>query len=108
MLGLAERIENFSLADDQGAAVPVRKLAAGEYEAARSAARFAYEVKLAPPDNNSAAHVSWLTQSHGLLMTGDLLPLPHGRARLNVILPRGCGGTMPAITALGTFEAADT
>ena len=108
MLGLAERMENFSLADEQGAAVPVRKLAAGEYEAARSATRFAYEVRLDPPDNNSAAHISWLTQSHGLLMTGDLLPLPHGRARLNIALPRGWGGTMPAVTALGTFEAADT
>jgi hypothetical protein len=108
MLGLAERIENFTLADEQGSAVPARKLAPGEYEAGRPATRFAYEVRLdPPPDNNSAAHVSWLAQSHGLLMTGDLLPLPHGPARLSLTLPRGWEGTTPPVTALGTFGVAD-
>lgn len=109
MLGLAERIEDLSLADEQGAAVPVRKLAPGEYEAARPATRFSYEVRLDPPaDNNNAAQVSWLTQSHGLLMTGDLLQHTHGRARLRVILPGGWEGTMPATAALGTFGVDDT
>ncbi|HLL76185.1 MAG TPA: hypothetical protein VK421_13075 [Pyrinomonadaceae bacterium] len=109
VLGLAERIENLSLADEQGSAVPARKLAPGEYEAARPATRFAYDVRLDPPaDNNSAAHVSWLTPSHGLLMTGDLLPLPHGRARLHLIPPSGWKGTDPPVTALGTFGVADT
>jgi hypothetical protein len=109
MLGLAERIENFSLADELESPVPARRRAAGEYEAARPATRFAYEVKLDPPaDNNNAAHVSWLTQSHGLLMLGDLLPLPHGRARLHLIPPRGWKTTAPPVTALGTFGVADT
>ena len=109
MLGLAERIENFSLADEGESPVPARKLAAGEYEAARPATRFAYEVRLDPPaDNNGAAHVSWLAPTHGLLMTGDLLPLPHGRARLNLIPPRGWQATAPPVTALGTFAVADT
>jgi hypothetical protein len=108
VLGLAERIENFSLADERESAVPARKLAAGEYEAARPATRFAYEVRLDPPaDNNNAAHVSWLTESHGLLMAGDLLPLPHGRARLRVVLPGGWGGTMPPSAALGGFVVPD-
>lgn len=109
MLGLAERIENFSLADDQNSAVPARKLAAGQYEAARPATRFAYEVKLDPPaDNNNAAHVSWLTQSHGLLMTGDLLPLPYGPARLGLVPPRGWQTTKLPATAHGTFGVPDT
>ena len=109
MLGLAERIENFSLADERESAVPARKLAAGEYEAARPATRFAYEVRLDPPaDNNGAAHTSWLTPTHGLLMTGDLLPLPHGRALLNLIPPRGWQTNAPPAPALGTFAVADT
>ncbi|HEY9281982.1 MAG TPA: hypothetical protein VIP46_00875 [Pyrinomonadaceae bacterium] len=108
MLGLAERVENFSLADERESPVPVRKLAPGEYEAARPAARFAYEVRLDPPaDNNNAAHVSWLTPTHGLLMTGDLLPLPHGRARLHLIPPRGWQTTAPPVTAPGTFGVGD-
>jgi predicted metalloprotease with PDZ domain len=108
MLGLAGRVENFTLADENESGVPVRKLAPGEYESARPATRFAYEVRLDPPaDNNNAAHVSWLAPTHGLLMTGDLLPLPHGRARLHLILPPGWQTAAPLAAAPGTFGIED-
>jgi hypothetical protein len=108
MLGLAERIENLTLADERGAPIAARKLAPGEYEAARPASRFAYEVRLDPPaDNNNAPHVSWLTETHGLLMTGDLLPLPHADARLSFSLPHGWDGAMPPITRLGYHLVTD-
>lgn len=88
--GLAERVENFTLSDDGGAGIDVRKLAPGEFTAARAATRFAYDVKLAPPAFASdAAHVSWLGASHGLLMPGDLLPQPLADAKITIQLPAG-------------------
>lgn len=90
IIGLGERIENFALADARGTDVPVRRLAAGEYEAARDAVKFSYELKLDPPATTSdAAHVSWLNETRGALMPGDLLPLPLARARLSFKLPDG-------------------
>jgi predicted metalloprotease with PDZ domain len=90
IMNLGERVENLSLADAQGAGVPVRRLAPGEYEAAREAVRFSYEIRLDPPASNTdAAHVSWLTTDRGALMPGDLLPLPLARARLSFKLPEG-------------------
>jgi plasmid stability protein len=90
MMNLGERVENLSLSDAQGAVVPVRRLAPGEYEAEREAVRFSYEVKLDPPaSNNDAAHVSWLATDRGALMPGDLLPLPLARARVSFKLPDG-------------------
>ncbi len=88
MNGLGERIENLSLFDVQGAEVVARKLAPGEYEAAREATKVRYELKLdPPPGTNETAHVSWLTPTRGILMPGDLLPLPLVRAKLSLSLP---------------------
>src|SRR5215212_9899402 len=88
--GLAERVENFTLSDDGGASIAVRKLAPGEFTAARAATRFAYDVKLAPPAFASdAAHVSWLGAGRGLLMPGDLLPQPLADAKVTIQLPAG-------------------
>jgi predicted metalloprotease with PDZ domain len=88
MTGLGERIENLSLFDAQGREVVARKLASGEYEAAREATKVRYELKLDPPRaTNDTAHVSWLTATRGMLMPGDLLPLPLARAKLSLTLP---------------------
>jgi len=85
---LGERIENLSLYDAQGGETPARKLASGEYTAAREATKVRYELRLDPPrDTNHTAHVSWLTKERGMLMTGDLLPVPLARARLSLTLP---------------------
>ncbi|MFN2455238.1 MAG: hypothetical protein ABR577_13550 [Pyrinomonadaceae bacterium] len=74
---LADRIENLSLTDEHGANVTARKLAPGEYAAEESVKHFSYEVKLdAPPNDGDAAYVSWLNAARGVLMLGDLLPLP--------------------------------
>lgn len=86
--GLGERIENLTFFDAQGGEVAVRKLAAGEYTAARDATKVRYELKLDPPrETNDTAHVSWLTATRGVLMPGDLLPLPLARAKLSLTLP---------------------
>ena len=75
MLGLGDRIENLSLTDASGIDVPVRKLAPGEYEAAREALNWTYEIKLEPPTiPGDASFVSWLSAERGFLMLGDLLP----------------------------------
>lgn len=107
--GLAERIENFTLSDDGGTGVEVRKLAPGEFTAARAATRFAYDVKLAPPAFASdAAHVSWLGASHGLLMPGDLLPQPLADARVTIQLPAGWAvSTVDEKSPDGAFDLGD-
>jgi hypothetical protein len=88
--GLGERVENFSLKDEREAEVEVRRLGPGEYESARPATRFAYDLKLDPPPGFSgAAHVSWLASERGVLMTGDLLPLNTAGVRLRLTLPDG-------------------
>lgn len=90
LLGLGARIDGLTLGDAQGGPVTVRQLAPGEYEAARPAVSFRYEVKLNPPAADAdAAHVSWLTPEQGILMPGDLLPLPAARAKLRLTLPPG-------------------
>src|SRR5436305_194832 len=62
LLGLGARFEQLTLTDAQGASVPLRQLAPGEYEAVRPAQTFHYEVKLDPTaSDEAAAHVSWLT-----------------------------------------------
>jgi hypothetical protein len=88
--GLGERIENFLLADESGSEVQVRRLAPGEFEAARAATRFSYDLKLEPPAFvTDAAHVSWLSAEHGFLMLGDVLPLPASKASIKFTLPQG-------------------
>jgi predicted metalloprotease with PDZ domain len=77
LINLGERFEKLSLWDSSGASVQVRQLAPGEYDAAREATRFSYEVKLdAPLFDTDASHVSWLAGERGFFMLGDLLPLP--------------------------------
>jgi hypothetical protein len=77
VLGLANRIENFQLFNEAGVPVQVHRLAPGQYESERPTAHFKYEVNLSPPAMaTDAAMVSWLTRERGLLLLGDLLPLP--------------------------------
>jgi predicted metalloprotease with PDZ domain len=72
---LGSRIERLEAFDTDGAEISVRKIAPGQFEAARSASRFRYEVNLAPPEQPSDdARVSWLDPARGLLMLADLLP----------------------------------
>jgi hypothetical protein len=87
---LAARIENLSLADADGVEIAARKLAPGEYEAARPATRFSYDLKLdAPEFLSDSAHVSWRASDRALVMPADLLPIHTGAARLSLVLPEG-------------------
>ncbi|HZT60447.1 MAG TPA: hypothetical protein VFA21_17710 [Pyrinomonadaceae bacterium] len=106
--GLAGRVENFALADEGGAPVVVKKLAPGEFSAERPATRFSYDIKLDPPTFVSdASHVSWLTNERGLLMPGDILPLPLAGAKVELTLPQGwSAATTEAKNTDGTFDVA--
>lgn len=116
--GLGERIENLTLADDEGQRIKVKRLAPGEYEASGAATRWSCEIKLdAPEFPTDAAHVSWLTGERGFLMMGDLLPLAGADskspaanpARLSFALPAGwsvaSGETKLADGRFETMEA---
>ncbi|HEX8456831.1 MAG TPA: hypothetical protein VF656_05865 [Pyrinomonadaceae bacterium] len=107
--GLGERIENLSLKDASGVEIAARKLAAGEYAAEREATKISYEVKLDPPrSTNDAAHASWLTSTRGVLMPGDLLPLPAARAKLTLTLPAAWKvATLEPQNSEGQYEIED-
>jgi hypothetical protein len=116
LLGLGERIENLSLADENGLDVPVRKLASGEYESAREAVSWKYEVKLdAPVIVTDAAYASWIAGERGFLMLGDLLPrrvdenhAPGNGARVRFSLPAGWNViSTETKRSDGAFEAAE-
>jgi hypothetical protein len=95
LIGLADRIHDFSLADSTGGDIPVRKLGPGEFQGASRAARFSYEVDAAAPQNPAnAAHISWLNADYGYLMPADLLPNLRDEsavhdALLEFVLPTG-------------------
>jgi hypothetical protein len=108
-VGLGERIKSLALADERGAVVAVRRLAPGEYESEREAVKFSYELDLDPPTAaNDAAHVSWLAPTQGVLVPGDLLPLPLALARLSFKFPDGWKIAAPVkANAAGIFDLED-
>jgi predicted metalloprotease with PDZ domain len=72
---LGVRIENLNLFDEKGERLAVKKFIAGEFQTDKAAVSFEYDVKTeAPGQLTAAAHVSWLSDEHGLLMLNDLLP----------------------------------
>jgi len=78
VLGLGARVTGMQLFDTSGAEIQTHRIAPGQFEAAKPASRFRYEVSLDPPGRASdAAFVSWLNSERGLLMLADLLPLPN-------------------------------
>lgn len=107
--GLGDRIDTLTLSDERGVSVPVRKLGPGEYTAERDATKFSYDLRLDPPISaNDAAHVSWLTESRGVLMPGDLLPLPLAHARLTFNMPGGWKTTSSeGADSAGLYDLAD-
>jgi hypothetical protein len=108
-VGLAGRIENLSLTDEGGGPVPSRQFAPGEFTSAKAATRFSYEMRLDPPSFISdASHVSWLAAERGLLMPGDILPLPLADARIEFVLPAGWGvSTVEPKNADGSFDLSE-
>ena len=96
MVGIGERVENFSVKNAQGESIEVKKTAPGEYTAPVDATRFSYEVKLEPPTfTTDSAYVSWLTAERGFLMLGDLLPLAaSAQAPVNIRFSLPAGWTV--------------
>jgi hypothetical protein len=107
--GLAERIENLALFGEGGAEVAVRKLAPGEFTSVSPASRFSYDLRLDPPAFVSdSSHVSWLAADHGLLMPGDILPLPLTNAKVELTLPAGWNvSTAEERNSAGVFDVPD-
>src|SRR6267154_5782681 len=61
MVGLANRVERFTLIDEDGHETPARKIAPGQFDSPKPAARFRYEVSLKPPlMAPDSAMVSWI------------------------------------------------
>jgi predicted metalloprotease with PDZ domain len=113
---LGSRVDGLKLFDPAGAEIPVHKIAPGQFEAASAAAKFHYEVNLAPRAQPSdAARVSWLNSEHGLLMLADLLPVSqakvaNSREGVKVLfkLPDFCAVySNEKENAQGEFEVAD-
>ncbi|MBC7796700.1 MAG: hypothetical protein H7Z37_07505 [Pyrinomonadaceae bacterium] len=72
---LSERITDLEFFDEKGRKVSSKKLGNGEYQTVGFAASWRFKVDLSVPQNVlTTAHVSWLTQNHGLLMMLDLMP----------------------------------
>ncbi len=114
---LGSRVEGLKLFDPAGAEIPAHKIAPGQFEAATAAARFRYEINLAPPARASdAARVSWLNEERGLLMLADLLPVSQSKsansgresATIRLKLPEFCAVySNEKENAQGEFEVAD-
>jgi predicted metalloprotease with PDZ domain len=113
---LGSRVDGLKLFDPAGAEIPTHKIAPGQFESATAAAKFRYEINLAPPARPSdAARVSWLNKEHGLLMLADLLPAlqtkgANRREGLKVVfkLPDFCAVySTEKESAQGGFEVAD-
>ena len=72
---LGERISNLNLRDVQGKTILSKKLIEGEYLADSEASNWDYLINIDSRLNEkAAAHISWLKNEQGILMTGDLLP----------------------------------
>ncbi|MGB7070263.1 MAG: hypothetical protein WBD22_12280 [Pyrinomonadaceae bacterium] len=91
--GLGDRISAVQITDSAGNQVNFRKMIPGEYLADRDFVGFEYSVSVSPRQPaGSAAHISWVSKSIGILMLGDLLPMVNGTngdvsARLRIVLP---------------------
>src|ERR1051325_620350 len=76
MLGLGNRIERFVVLDESGKEIPSRRIAPGQFESARPARHFQYQVNLVPPIRAAdSARVSWVNAQRGLLLLADVMPV---------------------------------
>lgn len=93
-VNLSRRFSKPEFADASGAAVASQTKASNEFVAAHPIFSWKYEINLEmPADAMTAAHVSWLRESGGLLMPADLLPQIDDTetisARVRISLPAG-------------------
>jgi hypothetical protein len=83
-LGIAERIDGFRA---NGALA--RKLTVGEFRTEQNAGKIDYIVRVRHPSAAHVAHLTWLTEEHGILMFADLLPQAIEAISVEFILPSG-------------------
>ncbi len=89
---LDARIENLKIKNDKNQEVGFIKTSAGEIQTAAGFSAVSYNLKIFVPENVlTTAHVSWLSETHGLLMLNDLLPDLGEKASAKVLfeLPDG-------------------
>lgn len=110
---LSRRFSKQEFFDSDNAPIASGTKAANEFVTARPAVAWKYEVALEmPKEAVSAAHVSWLRDSHGLLMLADLLPQFETEekmsARVRISLPAGWKiATVENKTGDNEFSVAD-
>ena len=74
--GLADRVSDIRLEDEDGKPVAFKQFIPGEYVAVSEFREWSYKIDLTPPKRGAAAgHVSWMGAENGLLFLDDLLPL---------------------------------
>ena len=83
------RIQNLKIKDDKDQEINPVKSSSGEFQTPANFSTAIYDLNLEVPENAlTAAHVSWLTETHGLLMLNDLLPdLGKSAAKVSFELP---------------------
>lgn len=91
MADLANRVSGLVLADGNGKSVTYSASAAGDFAADAEFYQWNYETKAASPaDPRSSAHVSWVTDTTGILMLDDLLPQSRSTgAKVTIEVPDG-------------------
>ena len=89
---VAARVKDLRLFDSSGSIVQFKKLRNEDYLAAKAVRKFFYKIDAAVlNDINSTAHVSWLSDSTGLLMLNDLLPAFENnkqKVKIRFVLPK--------------------
>jgi predicted metalloprotease with PDZ domain len=93
VVGLGQRIKDFSAFDKHGNSVPVRQIAAGEYQSEEPVNKFRYQVVLDVPSNKAdMSHISWITSYCAVIMLFDLLPTINDKnlnSKIRFALPEG-------------------
>jgi hypothetical protein len=83
-LGIAERVDRF-----RANGTYVHMVAMGEFRSAVPATELDYVVHMRRPSPGDVAYVTWLTEDHGFLMFGDLLPQGMEAISVEIALPAG-------------------
>ena len=89
VLGMAERVSDFSATGTSGEEARARKIATGEFRSELDASRITYTVKLSEPRPSDVPYVSWLSADRGFLMFLDLLPQDLKNVSASFTLPSG-------------------
>lgn len=87
---LGSRIKNLEIENDKNQAVNFNKFSDVDFQTSANYSFISYDLQIPVPENVLAtAHVSWLCETHGLLMLNDLQPEPDEKtaAKISFDLP---------------------